>query len=182
MGILEWFRKVSGLAINIDKTNVVKTGLLRDRSVPCEGYFGLKWVTDFEILGIKYRINHMDIITDDNISYKITDIRKLTGNWNTKQLTTYGKVAIIKCLLMSTITHILLSRPSPPQQAITQLEVLVASFLLGNKPSKFRKEIVEDNTDDGGLKLHNSKYFDAALKIGWLKRYLKTDSKWKCLP
>ena len=67
MPVLEWFRKISGLAINIDKTNVVKIGALRGRSIPWEGKFGLKWVTDFEVLGIKYRIIHMETITDDNI-------------------------------------------------------------------------------------------------------------------
>ena len=52
MRVLEWFRKVSGLAINIDKTDVVKIGALRDRSITWEGKFGLKWVTDFEVLEI----------------------------------------------------------------------------------------------------------------------------------
>ena len=80
---------------------------------------------------------------------------------------------------MSKITHILLSLSSPSQKVISQLETLFTNFLWGNKPLKFRKEILEANTVDGGLKLHNLRYFDAALKIGWLKRYLQTNSKWK---
>ena len=32
---LKWFEKISGLAINNDKTKVVKLGALRDRSIPC---------------------------------------------------------------------------------------------------------------------------------------------------
>ena len=80
----------------------------------------------------------METITDDNISYKITDIKKLILVWNTRHLTPYGKV-VIKSLLMSKITHILLSLPSPSQQAITQLEGLFAYFLWGNKPPSFEK-------------------------------------------
>ena len=57
MRVLEWFRKVSGLAINIDKTNVVKIGAIRDRSIPWEGKFGLKWLTDFEVLGFQMHSN-----------------------------------------------------------------------------------------------------------------------------
>ena len=34
MRVLQWFRKISGLAINVDKTNVVKIGALRGRSIP----------------------------------------------------------------------------------------------------------------------------------------------------
>ena len=41
-----------------------------------KGKFGMKWVTDFEILGIKYKINHMDTITDDNILGKLAEIKK----------------------------------------------------------------------------------------------------------
>ena len=52
----------------------------------------------------------------------------------------------------------------------------------GNKPPKFRREIVEATTIEGGLKLHNLKKFDAALKIGWLKGYVRTKSKWTTTP
>ena len=53
MRVLEWFRKITGLAINKDKTSVIKIGALRGRSVSWEGKFGLKWTTEFEVLGIK---------------------------------------------------------------------------------------------------------------------------------
>ena len=42
MRVLEWFRKVSGLAINRDKTSVIKLGALRGRSISWEGKYGLK--------------------------------------------------------------------------------------------------------------------------------------------
>ena len=35
---------------------------------------------------------------------------------------------------------------------------------------------------DVGLKLHSLIYFDAALKIGWLTRYLRSTSKWTRFP
>ena len=126
MRMLEWFRK--GLAINKDKTSVIKIGALRGRSVSWEGKFGLKWTTEFEVLGIKYDIDRMETITDDNISGKVSDIKKLIAVWSTRTLTPYGKVVIIKSLLMSKITHILLSLPTPSDTAIYQLEKLFFSF------------------------------------------------------
>ena len=178
MRVLEWFRKVSGLAINKDKTSVIKIGALRGRSISWEGKFGLKWTTEFEVLGIKYNIDKMESITDDNISAKISDIKKLISVWSTRSLTPNGKVVIIRSLLMSKITHILLSLPTPSDTAISQLDQLFFSFLWCNKPPKFRREIMEANIVDGGLKLHNLEIFDAALKIGWLRRYIVTHSKW----
>ena len=32
------------------------------------------------------------------------------------------------------------------------------------------------------MKLHNLSIFDAALKLGWLKRFLKSNSKWTIFP
>ena len=182
MRVLEWFRKVSGLSINRDKTSVVKLGVLRGRSMSWEGKFGLKWTSVFEVLGVKYDIDKMETIADDNISLKLSDIKKLISIWSSRALTPYGKVVIIKSLLMSKITHILLSLPTPSENMFAQLDAIFFGFIWGNKPPKFRREIVEANIVEGGLKLHNLKKFDAALKIGWLKRYINTNSKWTITP
>ena len=56
--ILKWFKSISGLDINKEKTNVVKLGATRGRSIPWQGKIGFKWATNFEILGIHYDINH----------------------------------------------------------------------------------------------------------------------------
>ena len=51
---------------------------------------------------------------------------------------------------------------------------------MGNSP-KYRREIIEAETK-GGLKLHNIKLFDTALKLSWLKTYLRSSSKWTTYP
>ena len=103
----------TGLNINKDKTNVVKIGATRGRSIPWQGKFGLKWATTFEILGIHYDVNHMNEITEINIFKKLCEIKKLIRVWQSRNLTPYGKVTIIKSLLLSKITHMLLSLSSP---------------------------------------------------------------------
>ena len=50
------------------------------------------------------------------------------------------------------------------------------------KPPKFRKEILEADTKFGGMKLHNLELFDSSIKIGWLKRYIRSNSKWCVIP
>ena len=111
--ILKWFKTVSGLDIDKDKTNVVKLGATRGRRIPWQGKFGFKWATTFEILGIHYDINHMNEITEINILKKMCEIKKLIRVWQSRNLTPYGKVIIIKSLLLSKITHMLLSLPCP---------------------------------------------------------------------
>ena len=99
--------------------------------------------------------------------------------WSTRKLTPYGKVVIVKSLLLSKITHILLSLPSPNESTIKQLEKIFYSFEWSDKPAKLSKHILEADISEGGLKLHNSRLFDKALKLGWLRRYLTSEGKWR---
>ena len=180
--ILKWFKSVSGLDINIEKTRVVKIGASRGSSIPWQGKFGFKWSTTFEILGIYYDVNRMNEITDLNINRKLGEIKKLTRVWQSRNLTPYGKVTIIKSLLLSKITHMLLSLPSPNFLSIKELNNTFSNFLWCGKPPKWCKEILEGEICHGGLKLPNIVLFDKTLKIGWLKRFLKSNSKWIRIP
>ena len=83
---------------------------------------------------------------------------------------------------MSKLTHVLLSLASPYDDSISELDALFGDFLWANKPPKLRREILEAQIRDGGLKLHNIKLFDTALKLGWLKRFIKCSSKWTVFP
>ena len=109
---------MSGLAINKDKTKVIKIGGSRDRRIPWEGQFGLKWTHSFEVLGIQYNVFKLHELTEINLELKIEKIKKLIRTWSTRKLTPYGKVTIVKSLLLSKITHILLSLPSPNTNTI----------------------------------------------------------------
>ena len=177
--ILRWFNRMSGLGINKDKTKVVKIGALRDRRIQWEGNFGLEWTHTFVVLGIQYDVKFLKETTRINIESKINDIKKLIRTWSSRLLTPYGKVAIVKSLLLSKITHILLSLPSPEPDILKTIDNLFLAFIWNKKPAKFSKKILEAEIYNGGLKLHNLALFDQALKLGWLKRYLKSKGKWR---
>ena len=98
--VLKWFKNISGLEINNDKTKVVKIVASRGSSISWQGKFGFNWTTTFEILGIYYDITKMGEITEININRKMGVIRKLIRIWSVRNLTPYGKVCI-KSLLMS---------------------------------------------------------------------------------
>ena len=63
---------------------------------------------------------------------------------------------IIKLLIYSKITHILLSLRKPSDHTFIDLHTVVDSFLWNNKPSKFRRETLEADISEGGLKLHKT--------------------------
>ena len=180
--VLKWFKSISGLDINREKTKLVKIGASRDSSISWQGKFGFNWTTTFEILGINYDITKMGEITELNINRKMGEIRKLIRIWSMRNLTPYGKVSIIKSLLMSKITHMLLSLPSPNATCIKELNDTFSKFLWSGKPAKWNRNILESEIHLGGLKLHNIALFDKTLKLSWLRRFLKSKSKWIIFP
>ena len=101
-----------------------------------------------------------------------------------RKLTPYGKVSIIKSLLMSNITHMQLSLPSPNVLCLKELYNTFSNFLWCCKPPEWRKETFEGEIHHGGLKLHNTcvTLFDKTLKLSWLHRFLRSNSKWTVIP
>ena len=144
--------------------------------------FIMEWTNKFTVLGIDYDVNNMGEITTTNIERKITDIKKLIRLWQARKLSPYGKVTVIKSLFLSKITHLLLSLPSPKKNLFEKINTIFKKILWNNKPPKFRKEIIEAEIIDGGLKLHNLEKFDLSLKFGWAKRLLRSESKWTVFP
>ena len=63
-------------------------------------------MTDFEVLGINYRVHHMDTITDDNIICKLAEIKNLIQVWNSRCLSPCGKITIIESLLLSKMSNL----------------------------------------------------------------------------
>ena len=163
--VLKWFKAISGLDINKEKTKVVKLGSKRGSNIPWQGKFGLNWSDKFEILGIHYDMNKFNEITKLNIQRKIGEIQQLIRIWSSRNLTPYGKVTIIKSLLISKITHMLLSLPSPNILCFKDLNNMFSRFLWCGKTQKWRKEILEGEIYHGGLKLHNLPLFDKSLKL-----------------
>ena len=123
MSVLKEFENISGLRINKEKTKVIKIGGWRGSRVKFCEELSLDWTNEFISLGIEYNIDDFNNITDRNINNKIREIQKLVYIWSSRNLTPYGKITIIKGLLISKITHILLlSLPSPSQKTFEELE------------------------------------------------------------
>ena len=174
LSILREFENISGLRINKEKTKVIKIGGWRGSRAKFCDELNLDWTNEFISLGIEYNVDDFNNIADLNINNKIKEIRKLTYIWNARNLTPYDKITIIKSLLISKITHILLSLPSLNQKTFEELENIFKKVVWNQKNPKFRKEIMENLKDLGGLKM--------TLKVSWLKRIIIQTQGWAEFP
>ena len=60
--------------------------------------------------------------------------------WHSRNLTPYGKVTIIKSLLMSKLTNMLQSLASPNDNLISELDALFGDFLWANNLQNLGKK------------------------------------------
>ena len=182
METLREFEIISGLKVNTEKTNVVKIRDERDNRINLCTDLELIWTNKFTSLGITYDVQNMENITEQNINLKEKEIKKLINTWNGRNVTPLRKVILVKSLLISKITHILLSLPTPKDQTFKDLDNIFGNFIWGGKPPKLRKEILETSYKMGGLKMTNLKIFDQSLKISWLKRFKDHTDGWEEIP
>ena len=129
-------------------------------------------------MGIQFNRKELHKITDENCKLKLPKMKKILRQWKRRKLTINGKISVFKSLISSMITHILLSLPNPSQEFIKEYEKICQKFLWGEKPPKFRQEILEYPYEMGGLQLHNLERFSSSLKATWLRRIISTDSSW----
>ena len=182
MRTLTEFEWLSGLKVNKEKTKVVQLGGARDGRIKLCADLKLIWTNEFTALGITYNVSNLKNITDLNIEVKLKEINSLILAWSGRNITPLGRITITKSLLISKITHILLSLPTPSDYMIKKLENIFKDFIWSKKPPKFRKEILETTTKLGGLKMTNILVFNNALKISWLKRLNDPNDGWEQFP
>ena len=88
-----------------------------------------------------------------NFIPKINQIKKDITQWNMRNLTTLGKITIVKSLLLPKLTHLFFSLPSPTMETIKSLNELFYKYIWGNKRDKIsRKQIIQDY-DKGGCRM-----------------------------
>ena len=85
-------------------------GLGHDRKEKLCTDLKLDWVETFRLLGIDFHNNLEDM--ENNFKSKVKDIKKLFNCWFYRALSPYGKIALIKSLALSKLSHIALVMPS----------------------------------------------------------------------
>ena len=89
--------------MNADKTKVILFGAPRPPEVKYWKNRNFEWNPEyFTLLGVRFSI-HTDNITDNNIQLHIDAMRYEIGQWSKRDLTPFGKIAVLKSLVLSKI-------------------------------------------------------------------------------
>ena len=104
-----------------------------------------------------------------NFSEKIYDIKKLINIWSSRGLSIYGKVTLIKSLIIPKIVYI--SLLPTPEHIIKELNQLLYKFLWKGKDKVTRASAI-NNYEEGAIKMIDIESLIKSLRLSWLKSIL----------
>ena len=172
---LNLFKNVSGLEVNSSKTEGMWIGSLKSNE---EKPFGIKWPSEpIKALGVFFTYDQT-LLYEKNFRDKLDKMKKLTNIWSSRGLSIYGKVTIIKSLLIPKLVYASSLLPTPAK-IIKQAEDIIYTFLWKGKDKVTRLSAI-NNFEGGGIKMIDIESMVKALRLAWLKRIFNdNESTWK---
>ena len=179
LSIVNEFGDVSGLRLNIHKTEGLWLGLGRNRN---DNLGGIKWESNsIKALGIYFGYNKNDL-EEKNWSGKVENIKRCLKIWSSRDLSLQGKVLIIKAIALAKVVY-LINALSVPKWVINTVNKELFSFLWKNKRDKVSRKVVINSIENGGLNMLDFKSFCIATKAAWAhKLYNCKDETWGIIP
>ena len=176
---IQLFGNVSGLKLNIEKTEGLWLGKGRNRG---DNFAGVNWEKDsIKALGVFFGYNEQDI-EEKNWRNKIETIKKLLNKWNYRDLTMQGRILILKTLALSQVVY-LISSICVPNWVVNEINKEFYSFVWKYKRDKICRKVLVNDFEMGGLKMIDFKSFCLAAKAVWCQRlYYSTNETWSIIP
>ena len=172
--IISLFGKLAGTTLNLSKCEGLWLGSDKYRQQNCN-LLNIKWpIEPIRCLGIF--IGHsIEQKLEKNWKKRIKDIEKLLDSWKRRDLTLFGKVAIIKSLAIPKIIY-----PASvlivPEEIIKQLNKLFYTFIWG-KRDKIQRNVAIADIEKGGINMTDLESLFDSLKVTWVSRILNTSSE-----
>ena len=67
------------------------------------------------------------------------EIKQIINNWMKRISTPLGRIAIIKSLLISKLSYLLLTLPNPSDNVLSELNKILFMFVWNQKPDRIKR-------------------------------------------
>jgi len=173
--VLKDFERVSGLRVNVTKTEAMGLGTF-DKPICPE--LKIQWVEKTtRVLGIQIA-KDKSILLAENFGVILDKIQARLNGWKRRKLSIMGKINIIKCLGISQVIFLLTMLPSPNPELLKNLERILYEFIWNGKADRIRRTTLIGDLDLGGINMINISSLNKALKISWVKRLCLQPGTW----
>jgi exonuclease III len=173
---LDTFGNISGLKLNIDKTEILLLGTAKKDEITKRYRKYVK--EEVKYLGCSIS-SDQEQTTDKNINKAIDKLNNLLEKWKHRSTTLSGKIAIIKSILLPQVTYILTTMTSPGKEKLKDLEKNLYQFLYSGGSEKIKRNILIGEYENGGYKMTDISSYIKAIKLNWVSRLLNMDGIWK---
>ena len=147
-----------GLKVNFEKTHAVWIGINKYSTSSIKTRLKLSWgKTEFKLLGINFHVD-LESMHGINFNEKIQKITSLIKLWKRRYLTPFGKITVIKSLLLLILNNLFISVPNPTDQILKELNNIFFEYLWKD-PAKIKQSIAVKQYCQGGLQMINLKAF-----------------------
>ena len=167
LDLLDFFSKYSGLKVNITKTQALCIGSLK-KTIQIDLPGTDKPLINGKLiryLGIDFCID-LENLPDFNYDRIFDKLKRQMISWSKRYISVFGRVVVVKSLLVSQFNHLFMSIPNPSEHLLKSINV---SFF---KPDKISRKQVVCKYENGGLKMVDVRHFSRALKLTWIRRIL----------
>jgi hypothetical protein len=173
---LETYGQISGLKINIEKTEIITLGETRKEDLPKQHRKYIK--NQVKYLGAIITTDEKET-TKLNMEEANKKIDQLINTWKNRKMPISGKIAIIKSLLIPQLTYYLSIMTSPSKEQIKEINKKLYHFINNGKSEKIKRNIIIGDYKDGGYKMIDLESFIKGIKLRWMERLLNIDGTWK---
>ena len=169
---LKQFGQCAGCMYNAKKTKCIPLGATAHNTALLEEVkrtYGQNFIppdSKFSALGINFCAStDLKRLVMTVYEQKLSRISMLIRSWNKRHLTVFGKVTLIKTLLLAQLVYLTVPLPRPSDNILKTIDTTMFNFLWGGKRDKIKRDITIKSKDLGGLDMINFKSFIVALKV-----------------
>lgn len=179
LDLIENFRTVSGLSLNVNKTIAKCIGSLDD-NIP-DSLYGLEWTNGpIRTLGLTLS-NDPDTLYKENFLPRLKQFDNVLNIWHCRGLSLKGKVTVLKSLALPKLLYPMSVLPIPTN-VVKIVDDMIIDFIWSKRRPKIKRDVVIQNIENGGIKVPSFEAMVESNRIAWIKRILSnSDTKWKCI-
>ena len=168
LGIITDFKSMSGLAINLDKSEVLEIGVKTRVTA-------IKVCSQVKITGIHFMMDGNKMITN-NWEYAMKRVKDKIRGWQGRCLTEIGKSILIKTVIMPIIafTGSIVQLPDKTEKELT---TIMFEFLWG-RTDKITRALAHQNKEYGGLGIPVIRAKLEAYHATWIGKLPGEDKPW----
>ena len=165
------FCKVSGSRLNINKTEGIWLGPYKLLNI--EKHHGVTFTNEpVRCLGLYIGHDEQGCETKNWVN-KIQKLQTTIQRWQSRKLTLYGKILIIKTVAISQLIFNL-TVLTIPTKYITQINKIIYNFIW-NKTDRIKRKTLINTIENGGLNMIDLESKYKALKASWIPKLLSNE-------